>query len=138
MADAARGQLDGMDTGSTIIKGWPDEAREAAQLVIDTYGEPHEATESQLLWHGVRPWKRIVATRTSSPVSAEEPVRPGSGRTKRRSVERGRGGQSLLAGLQQAPHHAAAEAEADGSDLGGRARRSRRGRTCRRRRRSAA
>ncbi len=34
--------------GSDTIKGWPDESREAALLVIDTYGEPHEATESLL------------------------------------------------------------------------------------------
>lgn len=53
-----------MDTGSTIIKAWPDESREAAQLVIDTYGEPHEATESLLTWHGVGQWKRVVASRT--------------------------------------------------------------------------
>jgi hypothetical protein len=42
--------------GSDIIKGWPEESREAAQLVIDTYGEPHEATESLLTWHEVGPW----------------------------------------------------------------------------------
>ncbi|HEV7960927.1 MAG TPA: hypothetical protein VGP57_00160 [Actinoplanes sp.] len=50
-------------TASTIIKGWPDESREAAQLVIDTYGEPHEATDSLLVWHGVGQWKRVVASR---------------------------------------------------------------------------
>lgn len=32
--------------GSEIIKGWPEDAREPAQLVINKYGEPHEATES--------------------------------------------------------------------------------------------
>jgi hypothetical protein len=26
--------------GSEIISGWPDESREAAELVIDEYGEP--------------------------------------------------------------------------------------------------
>jgi hypothetical protein len=50
-------------TGSDIIKDWPDESREAAQLVIDKYGEPHEAIASQLTWHEVGPWKRMVATR---------------------------------------------------------------------------
>ena len=49
--------------GSEIIKGWPEESREAAQLVIDKYGEPHESTDSQLTWHAVGPWKRIAATR---------------------------------------------------------------------------
>ena len=43
MADISR--------GSDVIKDWPEESREAAQLVIDTYGEPHEVTESLLTWH---------------------------------------------------------------------------------------
>lgn len=52
------------DRKSEIIKTWPDESREAAQLVIDAYGEPQEGTESALIWSRVGPWKRIVATRT--------------------------------------------------------------------------
>jgi hypothetical protein len=52
-----------MTKGSEIIQGWPEDSREPAQLVIDKYGEPDEATESQLLWHDVGPWKRIVATK---------------------------------------------------------------------------
>ena len=51
-------------TGTQIIKAWPDKSQEAAQLVIDQYGEPHEATDSQLTWHEVGPWKRMVATKT--------------------------------------------------------------------------
>jgi hypothetical protein len=51
-------------TGSAIIEHWPDESREAAQLVIDKYGEPHEATESLLIWNEVGPWKRMLASRT--------------------------------------------------------------------------
>ncbi|TDE41375.1 hypothetical protein E1295_30290 [Nonomuraea mesophila] len=50
-------------TGSDIIKAWPQESREAAQLVISSYGEPHETTESLLLWYGAGPWKRITASR---------------------------------------------------------------------------
>jgi hypothetical protein len=53
--------------GSDIIQGWPEESREAAQLVIDTYGDPHEATDSELIWHRVGQWKRIVATRAFYP-----------------------------------------------------------------------
>jgi hypothetical protein len=48
---------------TTILKTWPEEAREAAQLVVDTYGEPHEVTDSELIWHDVGAWKRIVAQR---------------------------------------------------------------------------
>jgi len=50
-------------SGSDTIKDWPEESREAAQLVIDAYGEPQEATPSQLVWHEPGPWKRVVATR---------------------------------------------------------------------------
>jgi hypothetical protein len=50
-------------TGSDIIRQWPEESREATQLVIDKYGEPHEATDSQLVWHRTGPWKRIVASK---------------------------------------------------------------------------
>ena len=50
-------------SAADIVKGWPDESREAAQLVIDAYGPPHEASESLLVWHAVGPWKRMVASR---------------------------------------------------------------------------
>src|SRR5215204_5938634 len=46
------------------IAPWPDESREAAQLVIDAHGDPDESTESLLIWHHAGPWKRIVASKT--------------------------------------------------------------------------
>lgn len=54
-----------MTDGATdrVLADWPDESKEAAQLVVDAYGEAHEHTPTQLTWHGVGPWKRIVATR---------------------------------------------------------------------------
>jgi hypothetical protein len=52
-----------MGTSLEAISGWPEESREAAQLVIDKYGEPNEMTPSQLTWHRPGPWKRIVASR---------------------------------------------------------------------------
>lgn len=54
----------GLVAGSEIIKSWPEDAREPAQLVIDKYGEPDEATETLLTWHHTGPWKRITASRT--------------------------------------------------------------------------
>lgn len=51
------------ETGSEIIRNWPEESREAATLVIDKYGEPDEVTETVLSWHRPGPWKRIVATK---------------------------------------------------------------------------
>lgn len=51
-------------TGATqLIKDWPEESREAAQLVINAHGEPDELTESLLIWHRAGQWKRIVASR---------------------------------------------------------------------------
>lgn len=50
-------------SGSEIIANWPEESREAAQLVLGKYGEPHEASESYLVWHRVGAWKRIVASK---------------------------------------------------------------------------
>ena len=50
--------------GSQQVQQWPEESREAAQLVIDQYGEPDEVTETQLTWHKPGPWKRIVASKT--------------------------------------------------------------------------
>ena len=48
----------------TVIKDWPDESREAAQLVIDRYGDPDESTPTLLTWHEAGPWKRVIASRT--------------------------------------------------------------------------
>lgn len=52
---------------SPHIADWPEESREAAQIVIDQYGEANEISASQLIWHNPGPWKRIVATRTFFP-----------------------------------------------------------------------
>ena len=50
-----------------LLGGWPPESREAAQLVIENYGDPDEATDSLLIWHRKGPWKRIVASKTFYP-----------------------------------------------------------------------
>lgn len=49
------------ESAADVVKGWPEESREPAQLVLDKYGEPDEVTETALTWHKVGPWKRIVA-----------------------------------------------------------------------------
>lgn len=49
-------------SAAQIISEWPEESREAAQLVLDTYGEPQESTASYLLWFQPGPWRRIVAS----------------------------------------------------------------------------
>ena len=57
----------GNQQGWAAISDWPAESREAAQLVIDAYGQPHEATGSVLIWYRVGPWKRVVASKVSYP-----------------------------------------------------------------------
>lgn len=52
-----------MTTASDVIAQWPEESREAAQLVLDKYGEPTETTASFLVWDRPGPWKRMVASR---------------------------------------------------------------------------
>jgi len=51
-------------SGTECIRRWPEESREAAQLVIGKYGEPDEVTDSELIWHHRGRWKRLVASRT--------------------------------------------------------------------------
>lgn len=46
-----------------LIRHWPEESREAAELVIKKYGEPDEATESELIWDKPGPWKRMIASK---------------------------------------------------------------------------
>lgn len=53
----------GNTSAAQRIAQWPEESREAAQLVIDRYGEPDEATPTRLVWHARGEWKRIIATK---------------------------------------------------------------------------
>lgn len=46
--------------GSEIIKNWPEDAREPAQLVIDKYGEPDEVTETALTWYKAGSWPFVI------------------------------------------------------------------------------
>lgn len=50
-------------TAASIIAAWPEESREAAQVVIDAHGEPAELSVSALIWSDTGGWKRIVAQR---------------------------------------------------------------------------
>lgn len=45
------------------IADWPEDAREAAQLVFDQYGEPDEISDTHVTWFEPGPWKRIVASK---------------------------------------------------------------------------
>jgi hypothetical protein len=46
-----------------LIKTWPGPARRAAAAMIEQHGQPHEATDTMLIWQAVAPWKRVVVWR---------------------------------------------------------------------------
>ncbi len=54
----------GVMQASQIIQAWPEESKEAAQLVIKQYGEPDKMQETRLTGHKPGPWKRIVTSKT--------------------------------------------------------------------------
>lgn len=46
------------------VADWPKEPRESAGRLVETYGDPDEATSSVLTWHAkAKPWKRTVLSR---------------------------------------------------------------------------
>lgn len=46
-----------------LISHWPGKSRRLAYSLIQTYGAPHEATPSMLIWNYNGPWKRTVIHR---------------------------------------------------------------------------
>lgn len=53
----------GCETAEEIVQAWRKTAREAANAMMDKYGDPDEAWASLLLWHHNGPWRRTVAYR---------------------------------------------------------------------------
>ena len=45
-----------------ILEEWPPAPQKVAGETIRTYGLPHEATPTMLVWHHNEPWKRTVIT----------------------------------------------------------------------------
>lgn len=56
-----------MGAAAKVIRHWPEESREAARLVLDSYGEPSHVSGDRLTWDHPGPWKRITATRAFHP-----------------------------------------------------------------------
>ena len=65
-----------MSEAARYIQGWPEQSREAAQLVLDQYGDPNEKTDSQLVYHP-GPWKRIVASKAFFSIISQPPYQFG-------------------------------------------------------------
>jgi predicted outer membrane protein len=46
-----------------IIAEWPSRPKLGAEMMLAKYGPPHEATEEQLIWRSIGPYKRITVTK---------------------------------------------------------------------------
>ncbi|HSX25254.1 MAG TPA: hypothetical protein VLG69_04780 [Candidatus Andersenbacteria bacterium] len=56
-----------------LIRSWPPNSRKLAQALIRSYGMPHEATQSLLVWHYNGLWKRTILHRTGVPHNIPHP-----------------------------------------------------------------
>ena len=56
-----------MNRASMMMQGWPMDSAKAAKMVMARYGAPDEATPSMLVWRNSGPWKRIIASNTTTP-----------------------------------------------------------------------
>ncbi|MCE9643587.1 MAG: hypothetical protein K8Q97_04750 [Candidatus Andersenbacteria bacterium] len=46
-----------------LVSNWPSASRKLAGELIRSYGMPHEATQTMLIWHYNGPWKQTVLHR---------------------------------------------------------------------------
>lgn len=47
-------------TARDVASGWPEEAEEAADSMLNRYGAPDGITGSLLIWHDKGPWREII------------------------------------------------------------------------------
>jgi len=64
---AATAQADKMDDANNMMATWSMDAQKAAKGMIKIHGAPDEATSTMLVWHNSGPWKRIIASNTTTP-----------------------------------------------------------------------
>ncbi len=62
---AARADM--MDDANTMMANWSMDAQKAAKGMMKMHGAPDEATSTMLVWHNSGPWKRIIASSTTTP-----------------------------------------------------------------------
>ncbi|MFD1363378.1 hypothetical protein [Lentibacillus salinarum] len=56
-----------------IVHDWNAMSKKSADLTIDQYGPPNEATESRLIWYNNGPWKRTIVYRDAIPHDFPQP-----------------------------------------------------------------
>lgn len=62
-----------MDTVNSIINAWNAMSKKAANLTINQYGPPNEASQSRLIWYYNGQWKRTIVYRDEIPHDFPQP-----------------------------------------------------------------
>ncbi len=62
-----------MKTVQAIISDWNAMSKKSANLTIEQYGLPNEATPSRLVWYNNGPWKRTIIYRDEIPHDFPQP-----------------------------------------------------------------
>lgn len=72
-AEKTTKSFEDMDTVNAIVHDWNAMSKKAANLTIEQYGLPNEATESRLIWYNNGPWKRTIVYRDEIPHDFPQP-----------------------------------------------------------------
>lgn len=62
-----------METVKAVVNEWNAMSAKAANLTIEQYGPPNEATQSRLIWYNNGPWKRTIVYRDEIPHDFPQP-----------------------------------------------------------------
>lgn len=71
-AEARDPGLAGVSAFDTI-RAWPKVSQQAAQKLIEKYGEPSAISDRMLIWHDNGPWKRTIVHRDEVPHNFPRP-----------------------------------------------------------------
>lgn len=51
-----------LEEARSVIESWPAAPKATAEVLLDHYGPPNEATPTKLFWHAAAPWSRMEIT----------------------------------------------------------------------------
>jgi hypothetical protein len=51
-----------LEEARSVIGSWPEAPKNTAEVILDHYGAPNEATPTKLFWHRTGPWSRMEIT----------------------------------------------------------------------------
>jgi hypothetical protein len=63
MMQSQQHQMMSQQNMNAMLAAWPEVSRKAAMEMMSKYGQPHEMTQSMLIWNNNGPWKRTIVYR---------------------------------------------------------------------------